>query len=45
MPTISGPDDLVGEPVLEHAVLVDARLVGEGVPTDDRLVGLGKDCR
>ena len=35
-----GPDDLVGEPVLQHAVLVDAGLVGEGVPADDRLVRL-----
>ena len=39
-----GPDDLVGEPVLQHAVLVDAGLVGEGVAADDRLVGLGKDA-
>ena len=35
-----GPDDLVGQPVLQHAVLMDAGLVGEGVPADDRLVGL-----
>ena len=32
--------DLVGQRVLDHAVLVDARLVGEGVAADDRLVGL-----
>ena len=32
--------DLVGQRVLEHAVLVDARLVGEGVAADDGLVGL-----
>ena len=32
--------DLVGLAVLQHAVLVDARLVREGVAPDDRLVGL-----
>ena len=32
------PHDLVGAPLLEHPVLVDARLVGEGVPPHDRLV-------
>src|SRR4029077_584227 len=30
--------DLVGGMVLEHAVLVDARLVGKGVLAHDRLV-------
>ena len=33
-------DDLVGLAVLHHAVLVDARLVLERVPADDRLVEL-----
>ena len=37
-----GPDDLVGQPVLQHAVLMDAGFVGEGVPAHDGLVGLGK---
>ena len=32
--------DLVGQRVLDDAVLVDARLVGEGVAADDGLVGL-----
>src|SRR6185295_2798545 len=32
--------DLVGAPILEHAVLVDAGLVREGVAADDRLVRL-----
>ena len=32
--------DLVGQRVLDDAVLVDARLMGEGVATHDRLVGL-----
>jgi hypothetical protein len=32
--------DLVGRRVLQQAVLVDARFVGEGVGADDRLVGL-----
>ena len=36
--------DLVGQRVLEHAVLVDARLVGEGVAADDRLVGLDDEA-
>ena len=39
-PTILGPHDLVGLGVLQHAVLVDAALVGEGVHADDRLVRL-----
>ena len=30
--------DLVGFPILQHAVLVDARFVGEGIGADDRLV-------
>ena len=37
-----GLDDLVGQAVLEHAVLVDARLVRERVASHDRLVGLGE---
>ena len=35
-----GVDDLVGRALREHAVLVDARLVGEGVLAHDRLVPL-----
>jgi hypothetical protein len=35
--------DLVGLGVLEHAVLVDAGLVGEGVAADDRLVELHRE--
>ena len=34
------PHDLVGGRFLEHPVLVDARLVGKRVATDDRLVSL-----
>src|SRR5438309_587667 len=37
--------DLVGELFLEHAVLVDARLVGEGVLAHDGLVGLHVHAR
>src|SRR5437868_87577 len=37
--------DLVREAVLHHAVLVDPRLVREGVATDERLVGLREDAR
>jgi hypothetical protein len=37
---VFGPHDLVGFAVLEHAILVDARLVGEGIGTDDGLVRL-----
>ena len=37
---VLGTHDLVGGPLLEHAVLVDARLVCEGVLADDRLVPL-----
>ncbi len=37
---VLGPHDLVGPRLLEHAVLVDAGLVGEGVAADDRLVAL-----
>ena len=37
--------DLVGLRVLEHAVLVDAALVREGVPADDRLVVLHREGR
>ena len=34
------PHDFVGGALLQHAVLVDAGLVGEGVLPDDRLVPL-----
>src|SRR5438309_904691 len=34
--------DLVGPWILDDAVLVDARFVGEGVPTDDRFVRLDR---
>src|SRR5271157_5754630 len=37
---VLGPHDLVGRSLLEHAVLVNSRLVGEGVAADDRLVPL-----
>ena len=33
-------DDLVGQAVLEDAVLVDSGLVREGVAAHDRLIGL-----
>ena len=36
--------DLVRERVLDDAVLVDARLVGEGVAADDGLVGLDREA-
>jgi len=36
-------DDLVGRPVLEDAVLVDAGGMGKGVGADDGLVGLDRD--
>src|SRR5262249_20811373 len=39
-PDGGGVHDLVGERGLEHPVLVDAGLVGEGVPPDGRLVRL-----
>ena len=39
-PDVLRVDDLVGLAVFQHAVLVDARRVGEGVAADDRLVGL-----
>ena len=35
-----GPHDLVGPAILQHAVLVNAGLVREGVAADDGLVGL-----
>ena len=35
--------DLVGLRVLQHAVLVDAALMREGVPADDRLVVLHRE--
>ena len=37
---VLGAHDFVGLAVLQHAVLMDAGLVGEGVGADDRLVGL-----
>ena len=39
-PDLGRVHDLVGRALLEHAVLVDPGLVGEGVAPDDRLVGL-----
>ena len=36
--------DLVGLMMFEHAVLMDAGLVGEGVLADDRLVALHLDA-
>ena len=39
-----GRHDLVRPRVSQHAVLVDARLVGEGVLADDRLVGRELDA-
>ena len=42
---VLGVHDLVGAALLEHAVLVDAGLVGEGVPADDRLVALHLHAR
>ena len=42
---VLGPHDLVGLRVLEHAVLVDAALVGERVHADDRLVRLDLEAR
>jgi hypothetical protein len=39
-PDVLGLHDLVGEPVLDDAVLMDPGLVGEGVLTDDGLVAL-----
>ena len=38
-----GRHDLVGQRVLDHAVLVDPGLVGEGVAADDRLVRLDRE--
>ncbi len=38
-----GRHDLVGLGILQHAVLVDAALVREGVPADDRLVVLHRE--
>ncbi|MNL56308.1 hypothetical protein D3C87_1797940 [compost metagenome] len=35
--------DLVGGVVLQHAILVDAALMREGVPADDRLVVLHRE--
>ena len=39
-----GRHDLVGQRVLDHAVLVDPRLVGERVAADDRLVRLDREA-
>ena len=36
----AGINDLVGETVLEHAILVNARFVGKGIGPHDRLIGL-----
>src|SRR5581483_7274023 len=40
-----GRHDFVGDPVLEYAVLMDARLVREGVLADDGLVRLHQHAR
>ena len=37
--------DFVGLFVLEHAVLMDARLVGKGVVADHRLIDRNRDAR
>ena len=37
--------DLVGAGMLQHAVLMDARFMGEGIGADDRLVGLDRQSR
>ncbi len=42
-PTDLRGHDLVGLGVLQHPVLVDAALVREGVPADDRLVVLDRE--
>ncbi len=42
IPTISGTDDLVGETVLQHPVLVDPGFVRERIPAHDGLVRLGE---
>ena len=42
---VLGPHDLVGAALLEHAVLMDAGLVGKGVAADDRLVALHLNAR
>ena len=42
-PDILGADDLVRAPFLEHAVLVDARFMGERVAADDRFVARDLD--
>src|SRR6266581_6879720 len=44
-PDVLGLHDLVGELLFQDAVLVDARLVGEGVLADDGLVRLDVDAR
>src|SRR5439155_719400 len=43
-PDVLGLHDLVGQLLLEHAVLVDARLVGERVLPHDGLVRLDVDA-
>ena len=40
-----GPHDLVGRLVLQHAVLMNAALMREGVAADDRLVELHRERR
>jgi hypothetical protein len=42
---VLGAHDLVGVARLEHAVLVDAAGMGEGVGADDGLVGLHHEAR
>ena len=42
---ILGTHDLVGLDVLQHAVLMDAGFVAEGVLADDRLVVLHREIR
>ena len=41
---VLGVHDFVGRALFEHAVLMDAGLVGEGVLADDRLVPLHLDA-
>ncbi len=44
-PTDSGRHDLVGLGILQHTILMDAALMREGVPADDRLVVLHREIR
>ena len=39
-PDGAGINDFIGEPVFEHAVLMDARFMGKGIGTHNGLVGL-----